>query len=152
MCFKFLSGKTNVLYSFFHKTVLVAVNIKIASATKLNSCFRITFRIKFNKLNSVSGYISYKGYEMFFAHFVVDSYKFFIFNIFKSYSVVTVSFLSFKGRKSYTAAAYNCFTGCAYNIAAYWTNIKLWKQYICWRIFVYYSFFVYLHFGYCKHP
>lgn len=40
------------LYLLFHKSVSVAVNVNISSASQLNMCFRIAFGIKSDKLHT----------------------------------------------------------------------------------------------------
>ena len=48
------------LYLHLHQPVLVAVDVKITSATELHSCFSVALGIKLDKLHSVACDISHK--------------------------------------------------------------------------------------------
>ena len=87
--------------------MLVAVDVKIASATELHSCFSIALRIKLDKMNLVADDISNKRYEVTFSHWVMDCDKLLVLDGLNGNSVVRVDFLSLKGRESYTATADN---------------------------------------------
>jgi len=112
------------LYLDFHKSVLVAINIQISSATKLQSGFRITLGVKRYKMAFVRCDIRYKRNVMTFGHRVIDRNKLFVFNILDGYFVFIISFFCFKRWQGNSATTYNCFS-CGVNcISTYGTNIK----------------------------
>ena len=87
--------------------MLVAVDVKIASATELHSCFSVALGIELDKVYSVACHISHKRDKVTFSHRVLDCDKLLVLDGLNGYSVVRVDFLSFKGWESYTATADN---------------------------------------------
>ena len=108
--------------------MLVAVDVKITSATELHSCFSVALRIKLDKMNLVADDISNERYKVAFSHRVMDCDKLLVLDGLNGNSVVRVDFLSLKGRESYTATADNSCPCSMDDITAYRTDIKLRKE------------------------
>ena len=87
--------------------MLVAVDVKITSATELHSCFSVALRIKLDKMNLVADDISNERYKVTFSHRVMDCDKLLVLDGLNGNSVSFVGFLSFQRWESYTATADN---------------------------------------------
>ena len=118
------------LYSLFHQTVFIAVNIKITPATELYSCFSVALGVKLDELNSVASDISHKRDEMCLSHRVLYCDKFLIFNGLDDNSVTVVNILSLKSRQSYAATTDKCGTCGVDYISADRADIKLSEKHI----------------------
>ena len=85
--------------------MVVAVVIHIASATELQSGFRIAFGIEFYQLQPVRGNVRHEGDEMFLGHGMVDRNEMLIFHLFDGQQVVFVRFFRFQRRQCDATAA-----------------------------------------------
>ena len=108
--------------------MLIAINIKIPSASELHSCFSISLGVELDKLYSVAGYISHKRYEVAFGHRMLNCDKFFVLDGLDGNSMSFVGFLSFERWKCDTATTDNSSTCSVYDIATDRADIEFREE------------------------
>ena len=113
-----------ILYLCFHKSVLVAVDVEKASAAEVKAGFGITLGIEFYKLYPIASHIAHKGDVVALCHFVADGNKMLVLHLFDCNFVGFVTFLGFKGREGYSAAAHYRVAHGAYDVVAQRTDVK----------------------------
>ena len=108
--------------------MLVAVNIKITSATELHSCFSVAFGIELDEVYSVACHISHKRDKVTFSHRMLNCDEFFVLDGLDGHSVVRVDILSLKWWESYTATADNSCPRSVDDIATDGADIEFRKE------------------------
>ena len=116
--------------------MLVTIGIQKTTAAQLQSSFRISLRVEFDKLHTVTGHECHKRDKVLFCHIVLDGNKMLIFHTLDGQFVLFVEWLCIQCRQCNPTAGNQGIPHRMDDITADGTDIKLGAEHIGRCIFV----------------